>query len=331
MRWSIIIIVTLSVACGNVPSAQVKPNGSLPPVTIDTASANPTAPLRITLLDVGQGDAALVETPGGATLLIDGGPPGTGETVILPFLHERGITHLDATLASHYDIDHIGGLPEVFDGPDGKPHTADDLLPDVCWDRGQSVPNDNPTIRDYASRRSACQRDLTAGMTLPFDASVTFTILAVNGLFADGATVPLLPSDENGHSAVLLIQYGNFQYLTSGDLSGGGGNPPYTTVDLEAPLLPLLTPVSVLHINHHGSQTATSEQLLATTQPQAAVISVGNANPYGHPHRTVLDRLSARKIPIYLTEHGDNDLPATATVMNGPITLTTTGEGFEIH
>lgn len=288
-------------------------------------------PFTITILDVGQGDAALVQTSGGTTLLIDAGPPGAGTRVILPLLAHLGITRLDATLASHYDIDHVGGMREVFDGPDALPNTADDLLPRTCWDRGDDPEDAQPALQRYLERRTPCHRAVTAGQSIAMDDRTTLEILAVNGVYANGATVAIDPEDENAHSIAARLRYGDFRYLTMGDLPGGGGDPPYTTVDLETPLIPLLAPIDVLHLSHHGSQTATGDPLLAITQPEAVVISVGDANPYGHPHRKVLARLARRGVPIYLTEHGDNPLPETATVMQGPIVITTSGEGFAVE
>ena len=78
------------------------------------APALALAGVTITVLDVGQGDATLVESSSGATLLFDGGPNGTGSSIILPYLTSRGIESLDYIVASHYHADHIGGLDEVY-------------------------------------------------------------------------------------------------------------------------------------------------------------------------------------------------------------------------
>ncbi|MBI2346781.1 MAG: MBL fold metallo-hydrolase [Deltaproteobacteria bacterium] len=302
----------------------------LPPLISQDSTAPVTSVeqlLRITVFDVGQGDAALIRAPNGASILIDGGPPGTGQDVILPYFVEHGIDRLDLSLASHYDLDHIGGLPEVFDGPDGIASTSDDLLPVACWDRGGAIPDDTAPVRVYADRRSPCHHEAAPGIQLPVAEGLTLTVLAVNGRFADGTMVPLDPADENAHSMAILLTYRQFTYLSLGDLPGGGGDPPYTAIDLETPLAALLGPVDLLYIAHHGSHTSTNQTLLDAASPGAAIISVGNANPYGHPHRAVLDRLAARGIPIYLTEGGDNTPPPGSVVSNGHIEITTDGRG----
>ncbi|MDO8494369.1 MAG: hypothetical protein Q7S68_03435, partial [Deltaproteobacteria bacterium] len=92
--------------------------------------------------------------------------------------------------------------------------------------------------------------------------------------------------------------------FTAGDLTGGGGNPPYQTIDLETPLAPLIGDIDVLKVSHHGSHTSSNEFFLDTLQPEMAIISVGANNDFGHPHRTVLERLEERQIEIWKTTDG---------------------------
>ncbi|MBI2343009.1 MAG: MBL fold metallo-hydrolase [Deltaproteobacteria bacterium] len=257
--------------------------------------------LRITALAIGQGDATLVEFPDGTTLLIDGGPPGS-----LPILEEalatRQIDRPDYTLATHYDLDHIGGLVEYLIGPDATPATADDRLPRIaCFDRG--APAETPATwssKTYLTIRSGCTHTLTAGETLPIGGAA-LTLLAVNGTFADGTQIAIDPDDENAHSMVLQVTYGATTYLHMGDLPGGGGIPPYQTINLESPLAPLAGDVDVLHVSHHGSRTATNDTLLVLTTPDTAIISVGPNNDFGHPHAEVLARLKKHGIAIFTT------------------------------
>ncbi|MBI4365548.1 MAG: MBL fold metallo-hydrolase [Deltaproteobacteria bacterium] len=309
---------------------EVQPPAAAAPLTTPVAEESARGALRITALAIGQGDATLLESPDGLAALIDAGPPGAGAGIVLPYLAARGIQRLHITIASHYDSDHIGGMAEVFHGPDQIPQTADDLLPEACWDRGGAIPDDHPASRLYADRRVPCHHVLSPGERIGLGSEVAITVLAVNGRFADGREVPLDPADENAHSAALLIQYGDFLYLTAGDLPGGGGKPPYETIDLETPLLPLLPRLQVLHVSHHGSRTATTAALLQAAAPRAAIISAGEANPYGHPHPSIVERLLAAQIPIYLTEQGREDLPAAISVAGGPIVVETDGKDFRI-
>src|SRR5918996_1044333 len=83
--------------------------------------------LQIWIPYVGQGDATLMLFPNGKTLLIDAGPPGAGKAYLLPLFEELGIKAIDALVISHYDLDHLGGVPEIPLGKDGLPNTEDDI------------------------------------------------------------------------------------------------------------------------------------------------------------------------------------------------------------
>lgn len=273
---------------------------------------NPEPMLKITALPVGQGDATLIETPDGSTILIDGGPPGSAATALRPALQQLGRETPTMSLATHFDLDHIGGLTELLLGPDAVPDTPDDLDPPRgCWDRGGPPPDPLPLLRSYLQTRPHCARTASAGDTVRFGA-VHITVLAANGHFADGTVVSLHPDDENAHSLALLVTYRDFRYLTLGDLPGGGGVPPYQTIDLESHLSTLAGDIDVLHVSHHGSRTATSAALLAATHPEYAIISVGASNDFGHPHREVLDRLATAGVD-------------TRTTINGPVVIRTDG------
>jgi glyoxylase-like metal-dependent hydrolase (beta-lactamase superfamily II) len=101
-------------------------------------TAEPSArPLRIDILDVGQGDATLILGPNGKTMLIDAGRKGEGLGTVLPFLEAVGVNRLDWIVATHYDADHIGGITEILRGADQEIGTDDDFLPaDGLIDRG---------------------------------------------------------------------------------------------------------------------------------------------------------------------------------------------------
>lgn len=283
-------------ACGVVPPDT--PTSLLPRVGSVASSASPAAerPLTITALRVGQGDAVVVETPDGTTILIDGGPPESG--VILP--------DPDLSIATHYDLDHIAGLVEWMLGPDRRPETLDDRHPTLgCLDRGEE-PTKNATwsLTTYLTLRRPCHRVVAPGYSMKLG-DVSIDMLATNGCFADGTCRTLETSDENGHGIVLRITYGDFTYLHMGDLPGGGGRPPYQTVDLESTIAPLAGDIDVLFVGHHGSKTSSNENFLAATHPEVAIISYGAGNDHGHPHREVLDRLAQHDIEVYTTRNHD--------------------------
>lgn len=329
MKWATIIIIVVGIlGCGGI---------TLPPSTPRTAAnqtttSPPKGALRIVALNIGQGDATLVTTPSGRHILIDGGPPGSGKRVTLPYLLENGITQLDHLFATHYDSDHIGGLAEILAGSDGMAGTQDDMaVTGDCWDHGDSPEKNTPAFAAYVQSTAHCERIAIPGDRIEFEDGVSIEVIAMNGISALGPLLPLDPGDENGMSMVLRIQYKNFSYLITGDLPGGGGKPPFDTVDIETLLAPAIGPVDVLHLGHHGSHTSSNQNFLETLSPKVAIISVGDGNTYHHPHPSVVQRLAALNIPVYQTERGHPDGTENSHVMNGHVMVESDGEGFKIN
>ncbi len=291
----------------------------VPPPLTQTAVPSPETVAEPTLdiffIAVGQGDATLIRAPTGETLLIDGGPPGGR---LVAWWQDSGIPRPDYTLATHYDLDHIGGLVELWRDADTLPNTSDDWRPTQCWDRGRPTAAFPTTtlLAQYLAMRAGCAAP-TIGHPYRFG-EMTLTVLAMNGVFADQHTAPIDADDENAHSIVLIARYHDFTYLHMADLPGGGGVPPYHTIDLESHVATLSGAVDVLHVSHHGSRTGTNATLLATTRPTAAIISVGAENDFGHPHREVIERLQAAHVALYTTR-------------NRTLRLQTNGEGFTIE
>ncbi len=263
--------------------------------------------------------------------MIDAGPPGSGKRVTLPHVLKNSITQLDHIFASHYDSDHIGGLAEILAGSDGMDGTVDDIhISGDCWDHGDSAEKQTPAFATYVQATKDCERVAVPGDRIEFGDGVSIEVVASNGSSLLGPLLTLNPSDENGTSMVLRICYGKFTYLTTGDLPGGGGNPPFDTVDLESLLTPQVGPVDVLHLGHHGSHTSSNQKFLETLTPKAAIISVGDGNTYHHPHPSVLQRLAVLNIPVYQTERGHPDGTENSQVMNGHVVVDSDGDGFKI-
>jgi len=226
-------------------------------------------------IDVGQGDACLVELPGGQTILIDGGSRAAGEK-LLSYLREQGVERIDYLIATHPHEDHIGGLIGVVERMEiGKIY-----MPRVAH-----------TTRTYEQFLEAIQ---AKGLKITA-ARAGVTVDTGEGVEA----VFVAPCREdykelNDHSAVLKLTYGQVSFLFTGDaeaeaeqdmLAGGA--------DLAA---------QVLKAGHHGSSTSSSEAFLRAVQPQIAVISAGKDNSYGHPHREVLERLTSLGVEILRTD-----------------------------
>ena len=299
-------------------------------------SLPPPSPLRITVLNVGQGDATLIQAPSGKTLLIDGGRDGKGREVILPFLKQKGISSLDAILATHYDGDHIGGIDEVIAGDDGVSGTNDDLVPKLgTYDRGGTPFDFAPFFPEYLQAAGEKRRSISPGEKIPLDPTVILRCVAVNGQIWNGPAVDLTPigfsAVENSASIALLIEYGTFRYLTAGDLTGGGSPGGFKTFDVESPLAEVVGPVDIVHVNHHGSLTSSNEAYVNDLKPLAALFSVGDGNEYGHPAQEVLERWHNGGAELWMTEKGGGGFIALEQVVNGPIHVETDGESLTIN
>jgi competence protein ComEC len=223
-------------------------------------SWTPPHGLRVTFLDVGQGDSALVEAPG-AAVLVDEGPP---EAEVAGQLRAMGLRALTAIVLTHPQRDHIGGAAAVLD----------DLRVGEVEDPGIEAPSADHDAAMAAARR----RHVPVEIVQEGDA---FRIggLHLRILWPDE---PGLPSDDpNQHAVVALVSYGATDVLLTADAESD------VTARLRVP------PVEVLKVAHHGSEDRGLPELVRTLRPRIAVISVGQGNDYGHPRPETLAALRA--------------------------------------
>lgn len=238
--------------------------------------------LKVYYLQIGQGDAALIESPTGRQVLIDGGPPGnilSELREVMPF-YDRSI---DVVIATHPDQDHVGGLRDVLahysvglfieSGAPSKTKTYTALLQAV---RDKKIP-------DVVASR---------GMKLFLGGDVLLSIL-----FPDYDVSAV--KDTNEASIVAKLLYGATSYLFTGDSPIKIEN---RLLTINATTAELRLKSDVLKLGHHGSRTSSSEAYLEAVAPTRAIISVGKANRYGHPHEEVMERLQALGIPWYRTD-----------------------------
>lgn len=241
------------------------------------------AGFTVSFIDVGQGDAALLHDPTGCNILIDGGKPSAGPTVV-SHLHNQGVSQIDAMIATHADSDHIGGLIDVL-------QTGDISVTQVLYNgRGDASSTWNSFVGAVVAK----------GLTLTVAHwPLTYTWCAIQAQVLNPS--PLEPYDnDNDASVVLLAQHDATRYLFTGDIS--------SDVDVSIIQRTTLLPIDVLKVSHHGSAYASSATFLALTHPSSAVISVG-PNSYGHPAAETLARLSNSGAHIYRT-----DLSGTITL-----------------
>jgi competence protein ComEC len=225
-----------------------------------------SAGLRVSVLDVGQGDSILLQPRDGAPLLVDGGPPGDG---LRDKLSELGVDSLAAAVVTHDQSDHAGGLEELLGRmPVRRLVYAEVGRPLVGAARAAGT----------APTRVAEGSELRSG-------SLRLQVLwPPRELLAGQAT-----EDRNTRSLVLLARWHRFEMLLTGDA--------------EAESVPIDPgPVDVLKVSHHGSADAGLAELLERSAPQLAVISVGEQNPFGHPVPATLATLATHRVPILRTD-----------------------------
>ena len=226
--------------------------------------------LKLRFLDVGQADAAGLVTPEGKKVLIDA---GAGGLPLMSYLRAMRFDTVDLVVASHAHADHIGGMPDVFAGAvvrsyldNGLHHTTATYQRTLAAVAASDARYFQPTART-----------ITVG-------SVTLRVLPP----------PPGASDQNGASVGLLLEYGAFRALFTGDSD---------LQELEYWLARDSIPsVQVLKVAHHGSGNGTSEAWARWTRPAVAVISVGGNNAYGHPAPYVVATWEAVGATVYRTD-----------------------------
>lgn len=236
--------------------------------------------LVVSVIDVGQGDAAYIRTPDNYRVLLDGGDAGSFEGVLQDFLIKNGAFRLDAAIVSHYHSDHAAGIEELMKSsvPVEKLY-----LPDT--DEEEEIKSN---LLAAAEQKGTEVIFVSGGDTIPLSSDAEFQVF-----LPDEAIFPNDEGNENDNSLLMKLNYGEAEFLFTGDLETDAEYAIPNDMDIQA---------DVLKVGHHGSETSTSEDFLSRVNPKAAVISVGENNRYGHPHREVTQRLEARVPQVYRTD-----------------------------
>lgn len=226
-------------------------------------------PLKLIMLDVGQGDAIYIETPNGNNMLVDAGRDRRIMSVISPYIGYKN--KIDIIENSNPDMDHIGGFPFIIEKYDiGRIISA-----------GTNHENSEAfkKIEDLAKTKKINIDKPKQGAIYVLDskALVTYTILWPEGNVRNW--------ERNSGSMVGLLEYGNHKILLTGDA------PKEVEEQIISKYQKNLQNIDILKVGHHGSKTSTGENLIKTTSPKYALISAGVNNSYGHPHKEVTNIL----------------------------------------
>lgn len=291
--------------------------------------------LTIRILDVGpiNGDAILISSPSGKTVLIDAGDTAKGKAVV-EALKRNNIQQLDYFIATHPHPDHIGGAAEVFKAvkvlnviDNGQPPSVPASLAAAATPQkstGKKKPAAKPAKPTKASTLTKFYDDYKAAVTssgahyetarpgtkYDLGGGALLMILAPSEPFFTKDKMTTGGNEANANSIVARLDYGSFSMLLAGDAEEQTEHRLLTKeLDLQS---------KVLKIGHHGSKYASTGDFLNRVKPEVAIVSCGAWNRYGHPSQSVLDRLKAANVKLYRTD------------LQGEIVLSTRGKDGDI-
>lgn len=230
--------------------------------------------MSIHIIDVGQGDSILIQTPNNKNILVDGGT-NDSEHIVKSYLKKKKVKYIDYIIATHPDSDHIGGIDNII-----KNFQVKSIY----------MPEQSTDSLDYKNLLTACSdKNLTInylykGDTLKIEDSIDLLVLSPS----------FIQNENNLNSIVFKLDFKDKSFLFTGDAELSNENDIINSFELED--------VDFLKVGHHGSSSSTSMNFLNETTPDVAVISCGYKNQYGHPHRSTLDNLSNSGTITYRTD-----------------------------
>lgn len=288
MRKSTLTVLLVAVLGVSTIAVGFVPGG----VAAQTGEDEAASELKVTVLNVGQGEAAIFETPN-ETMVVDTGPwQGDGQEVI-DYLDQQGINHVDHLVATHPHSDHIGGHAEVINHLENNSNGVG-----AVYDSGQTATSG--TFDDYISAtetHNITVNTLRENDTIPFNGTNTTVLGPVSE-----------PEGNNG--IVLKIQHDATTWLWTGDVERTQEERLANSYNFT---------VDVMSAGHHGSNTSNSEALLKQFEPDAAVISAGYGNSHGHPELDTRERFR------------DYDVATTWTATHGTQQLVSNGEEIDVY
>ncbi len=240
--------------------------------------------LRITVLDVGQGDGIVWEKEDGSCFLVDGGSSSqsmVGSYRILPYVKSRGISRIQAAFVTHTDEDHCSGIREILEAQTA--YTTSVRIERLVLPAWKQKPESYARLEALAIEAQVPITYVKAGDRLK-SGKLNLSVLNPGPDFEE--------EDGNGGSIVLQAEYGEFCGLFTGDIGE----------EQEELILEQVQPCSFLKVAHHGSKNSSCEDFLEKIHPVISVISVGEKNLYNHPHPDAVRRLEKWSKELHMTK-----------------------------
>lgn len=231
--------------------------------------------LRISFYDVGQGDAALIQTPSGYNILVDGGPNNKVSDYLnrdLPITNRE----LDLVILTHPQSDHMYGLIEVL---------KNFKVRKVVTSNSSNTTSDYKLWIDTVNNADLKPEFVKAGESISIEDNLT---LEFNW---PESNEPLKPADLNEASLVFTLSYFDFDVLMTGDADSK--IQPYRGIDKS---------IEILKVPHHGSATSMTDEFITNLKPTVSIISVGSGNRYSHPRVETLQQLEKVKSKVFRTD-----------------------------
>ena len=227
--------------------------------------------------DVGQADAFLFRLPGGENVLVDAGARKTSQALVSR-LRNLGVRQIDLAVATHPHEDHIGGMTDIIRSFPVK----------RFWDSGYNHGSEvqSSTLRALNGRGVKFERP-KAGYKENFG-EVSIEVIA------PARDIRGMGSDANNNSVVLRVVYGDVAFLMTGDMEAA-----------ERAGVGKFPRAAVLKLAHHGSSNGTDERILREVSPDLVILSYGDGNPYGHPHKETLDLIARFELRSRVTRDGE--------------------------
>ncbi len=242
-------------------------------------------PLIVTLLDVGQGDGIVV-SKGREAICIDGGGlmnvaygQNTGRKVILPYLEYLGVSKLSGVFITHADSDHATGILEILDYID-----TENIFTTKAMD---TKSNTYQKLQNISNEKNVPLNLLEAGDKLESELGEISILHPNNGDY----------EDSNDSSLVMLLTYGEIDFLFTGDIADFIEDEILNSTDGMN-----WAEIEVLKLSHHGSKYANTVRFLETVAPNVCIVSAGRFNTYNHPHPDTAARIEALNIPLLSTK-----------------------------